>query len=103
VAGTPSSAKALPTQTPNTSAPIAVFGGEDVEGLYDSTGKPVTGRLQHLMAYVTPSWRYLFGTFVVRTAAVNATYSDTAAAAYNQAQLQKLIDQVAALSRVVGQ
>ena len=59
--------------------------------------------LQALMAYVTPSWRYLFGTFVQRSASVNANYTDTAAATYSAAQLQDLIDQVATLSSVVGQ
>ncbi len=99
---TPASAQNLPTQTPNTSAPIATVEGE-VEGLYDSLGKPITGGLQALFAYVTPAWRYLFGTFVVRSSAVSATYSDTADAAYSQSQLQSLIDQVAALSQAVGQ
>ena len=99
----PQSAQQLPTQTPNTSAPIATFGGEDVQGLYDSAGKPVTGTLQTLMAYVTPSWRYLFGTFVTRSATVSKTYSDTAGATYSPSQVQSLIDQVAALSKVVGQ
>jgi hypothetical protein len=102
MAGSPSSANALPTQTPNTSAAIATISGE-VFGLQDSQGKPVTGTLQTLMAYVTPSWRYLFGTFVTRSAAVSASYSDSAAATYDQTQVQKLIDQVAALSKVVGQ
>jgi len=99
----PASAKVLPSQTPNSSSPIASFGGEDVTGLYDSTGKPVTGTLQTMMAYVTPAWRYLFGTFVTRSAAVSSTYSDTASATYDQAQVQKLMNQVAALSKVVGQ
>jgi hypothetical protein len=98
----PLSAQQLPAQTPNNSAPIATVEGE-VEGLSDSLGKPITGSLQALFAYVTPSWRYLFGTFVQRSAAVNATYSDVAAAAYDQTQVQRLIDQVSALSKTVGQ
>jgi hypothetical protein len=98
----PLSAQALPAQTPNNSAPIATISGE-VEGLLDSLGKPITGSLQALMAYVTPSWRYLFGTFVQRSSAVSSTYSDVAAATYNQTQVQKLIDQVSALSKTVGQ
>jgi hypothetical protein len=102
MAGSPQSAQNLPTQTPNTSAPIATISGE-VEGLMDSLGKPITGTLQTLMAYVTPSWRYLFGTFVTRSATVSKTYSDTAQAAYSQSQVQTLIDQVAAISKVVGQ
>jgi hypothetical protein len=102
MAGSPTSAQELPTQTPNTSSPIATFGGDDVMGLYDSLGKPITGSLQVMMAYVTPAWRYLFGTFIVRSASVSASYSDTAQAAYNQTQLQNLIDQVAALSKAVG-
>jgi hypothetical protein len=102
MAGSPTSANSLPTQTPNTSAPIATFSGE-VEGLMDSLGKPVTGTLQTLMAYVTPSWRYLFGTFIVRSKSVSSAYTDTASATYSQTQIQTLIDQVAALSKVVGQ
>lgn len=100
----PLSAQNLPSQTPNTSAPIATVEGE-VEGLYDSTGKPITGTLQALFAYVTPAWRYLFGTFVVRSMTVDKTYGTgaLAAATYSQPQVQALIDQVAALSKVVGQ
>ena len=67
----------------------------------DSLGKPVTGTLQALMAYVTPSWRYLFGTFIVRSQSVSASYSDTASTVYSQSQIQALINQVAALSKVV--
>jgi hypothetical protein len=99
----PGSANTLPNQTPNTSAPIASFGEEDVMGLYDSAGKPITGKLQAMMAYVTPAWRYLFGTFVVRSSSVSSTYSDTASVTYSQTQIQALINQVAALSKVVGQ
>ena len=97
----PKSANKLPQQTPNASAPIATISGA-VEGLMDSTGKPVTGSLQTLMAYVTPAWRYLFGTFVTRSSAVNANYTDTASTTYDAAQLQALINQVAALSAAVG-
>ena len=101
----PASAQNLPSQTPNTSAPIASFGEEEVMGLYDGQGKPVTGTLQAMFAYVTPAWRYLFGTFVVRSTTVSKTYGDgvLAAATYSQSQVQSLIDQVAALSKVVGQ
>ena len=98
----PQSAQSLPAQTPNSSAPIATISGE-VEGLVDSLGKPITGSLQALMAYITPSWRYLMGTFVQRTTSVNARYATSAEATYNQAQIQDLIDQVSALSKVVGQ
>lgn len=98
----PLSAQQLPAQTPNNSAAIATVEGE-VVGLSDSLGKPITGSLQALFAYVTPSWRYLFGTFVQRTAGVNSRYSDTASATYNATQLQDLIDQVASLSQAVGQ
>ena len=84
-----------------------VFGSQTphLSFLFDSTGKPVTGKLQVMMAYVTPAWRYLFGTFVVRSTTVSATYGDgvLAAATYSQSQVQSLIDQVAALSKVVGQ
>ncbi len=102
----PQSAQNLPSQTPNTSAPIASFGGEDVgDELNDSTGKAITGRLPMMMAYVTPAWRYLFGTFVVRSTTVSKTFGtgELAAASYSQSQVQALIDQVAALSKVVGQ
>jgi hypothetical protein len=98
----PLSAQSLPAQTPNNSAAIATVEGE-VEGLYDSLGKPITGSLQALFAYVTPSWRYLFGTFVKRSSSVPATYTSNAEATYNQAQIQDLIDQVSALSKAVGQ
>lgn len=90
----------LPAQTPNTSAPIAEI-NQDVEGLMDSQGKPVTGTL-NLVARVTASWRYLFGTFVQRSASVNPTFSLTANVGYSQAQIQALADQVAALSAAVG-
>lgn len=98
----PLSAQQLPAQTPNSSAAIATISGE-VEGLSDSLGKPITGSLQTLMAYITPSWRYLMGTFVQRSSAVPANYSDTASATYNAGQIQDIIDQLAAISKVVGQ
>lgn len=98
----PLSAQQLPAQTPNNSAAIATVEGEAI-GLFDSLGKPITGSLQALFAYVTPSWRYLFGTFVQRSSAVPANYSDTASATYNAGQLQDVIDQLAAISKVVGQ
>jgi|SRR5579859_432477 len=100
--GAPAGQNTLPAQTSNTSAPIATFGGDDVDGLYDSLGKPITGKIQSLMAYVTPSWRYFFGTFVTRSSAVSS-YSDTASTTYDPTQLQKLMNQVTALSKVVGQ
>ena len=92
----PSSAQKLPQQTPNTSSPIAEI-NQEVEGLLDSSGKPITGTLS-LVARVTSSWRYLFGTFVQRSASVNPTFSLTADVGYSQAQIQALSDQVAALS-----
>lgn len=96
----PSSAQKLPQQTPNTSSPIAEI-NQEVEGLLDSSGKPITGTLS-LVARVTSSWRYLFGTFVQRSASVNPTFSLTADVGYSQAQIQALSDQVAALSAAVG-
>lgn len=98
----PTSAKALPRQTPNTSAPIGQVDQDLAEGaLYDGLGKPVTG---HLTLYVqlTAAWRYLFGTFVQRSSSVNPNFTLTAGAAYSQSQLQTLIAQVEALSKVVG-
>jgi len=98
---TPNSGNTLPSQTPNSSAPIATVEGP-VEGLYDSLGKPITGSLQALFAYVTPAWRYLFGTFVQRSNTVSASFSQTAGASYSQSDQQALIAQVEALSKVVG-
>jgi len=72
-------------------------------GLMDSLGKPITGSLQTLFAYITPSWRYLIGTFVVKTSSVSASFSQTAGATYSQSQMQALITQVEALSKAVGQ
>jgi len=95
------SASKLPRQTPNSSAPIATVEGE-VLGLFDSTGKPVTGSLQALFAYVTPAWRYLFGTFAVTTSAIDPNFSLTADASYSQSQIQQLADQVALLSAQLG-
>ena len=100
--GSPSSAQELPKQTPNTSAPIAQVTDLAPEGLFDSLGKPITGTLQAFVAYVTPSWRYLLGTFVQKSSSVDPNYSATAGGAYSQSVMQGLIDQVAALSAQVG-
>lgn len=105
-------ANPLPAQTPNTSAPIieidvggsgssnsiALTPSENV--LTDSVGGPVTGTL---VGRVTKAWRYLFGTFVQRSASVDPTFSLTASATYSQSQLQQLIAQVELLSQAVGQ
>ena len=99
----PSSAQELPQQTPNTSSPIAQAEVDVAASgpLLDSLGKPVTGTLT-ITAAVTATWRYLFGTFVQRSASVNPTFSLTADVGYSQAQIQALSDQVAALSAAVG-
>lgn len=102
MSGRPASAQQLPFQTPNSSAPIGMSVEAEVEGLLDSLGKPITGMLQAITVNVTSSWRYLFGTFVQRTNSVNPAYTATAGVAYSQAQIQALIDQVAALSKAVG-
>ena len=95
------SANKLPLQTPNSSAPIAsqeyTLEGELIDGM----GKPVTGTL-NILASVTQAWRYLFGTFVQRSSSVSQSFSLTAGAAYSQTDMQTLIDQVEALSKVVG-
>jgi len=96
------SANKLPAQTPNTSAPIATVSETEPTGLFDSTGKPITGMLPTLMAYVTPSWRYLFGTFAQTSKAISPTFSLTADKTYSQQQLQQLADQVALLSAQLG-
>ena len=97
----PKSAQQLPLQTPNTSAPIAevelVLSGQLTDGL----GKPVTGSMK-LLGRVTQSWRYLFGTFVQRSSTVSPQFSLTAGAGYSQTDMQSLINQVEALSKVVG-
>jgi hypothetical protein len=93
-------AQPLPLATPNSSSPIASI-SQEIEGIMDSTGKPVTGTLT-LSATVTSAWRYLFGTFVQRSAAVSPTFSLTAGASYSQTQMQALIAQVEALSKIVG-
>jgi hypothetical protein len=96
----PLSATQLPLQLPNTSQPIAEI-DTPVQGLIDSQGKPITGQLK-VSAVVTQAWRYLFGTFVQRSASVPSTFTLTAGASYSQTQMQTLIDQVTALSNAVG-
>lgn len=97
-----SSANPLPSQTPNTSSPIAQIDHELMAGeLFDGLGKPVTGTLK-LSALVTTAWRYLFGTFIQRSASVNSSFSLTADGAYSQSQMQALIAQVEAISKVIG-
>ena len=99
----PTSANPLPAQTPNTSAPLAEIDYTLQQGdLSDARGEPVTGTL-HILARVTQPWRYLFGTFIQRSKSVNPAFSLTANATYSQSQLQALIAQVEALSKVVGQ
>jgi hypothetical protein len=93
-------AQPLPLATPNSSSPIASI-SQEIEGIMDSTGKPVTGMLT-LSATVTSAWRYLFGTFVQRSATVSPTFSLTAGASYSQTQMQALMAQVEALSKIVG-
>ena len=92
----------LPAQTPNSSAPIAEVQGLEPVGLFDSTGKPVTGTLQAFFAYVTPAWRYLFGTFAQTTSAIDPNFTLSASATYSQTQMQTLADQVALLSKQLG-
>ena len=100
--GTPTSANALPLQTPNASAPIAQDEVQVEPGaLTDGLGKPVTGTLT-IALRVTQAWRYLFGTFIQRSNSVDPNFSLTASGAYSQTQLQTLIAQVEALSKVVG-
>ena len=100
--GTPG-ANQLPLQTPNTSQPIA-SGEVDVTengSLVDSRGNAVTGLLNVALP-VTAAWRYLFGTFIQRSNSVSPTFTLTAGIAYSQTQMQTLIAQVEALSKVVG-
>lgn len=97
----PQSAQPLPSQLPNNSSPIAYVHEDDVTGLLDSLGKPVTGRLE-LVAYVTSAWRYLMGTFAQTSAGIDPNFSQTAAGTYSQAQMQALADQVALLSKQLG-
>lgn len=100
--GAPASARPIVSQMPNTSAPLVEV-VQDVQGmLSDSQGKPITGVLR-FPAQITQAWRYLIGTFVQRSPNVSATFTQTAPAAYSQAQMQALIAQVEALSKVVGQ
>ena len=96
------SANQLPAQTPNSSAPLAVIDDFEPVGLFDSTGKPITGTIAAVFAYVTPAWRYLFGTFATTTSAIDPNFSLSAGTTYSQSQLQELADQVALLSKQLG-
>lgn len=98
----PGSANPLPAQTPNSSAPIAEVSELEPVGLYDSTGKPITGTLQTFFAYVTPAWRYLFGTFAVTTSAIDPNFTLSASKTYSQSDMQALANQVALLSKQLG-
>jgi len=97
----PSSAKPLPAQTPNSSAPIASgaieLGGE----LKDSLGKPVTGRVI-FFASVTEAWRYLFGTFAQTTSDINPNFSLSVSNPPTQAEVEALVVQVQLLSKQLG-
>jgi len=82
--------------------PIA-FGKVELTGgeLRDSRGGSVTGTLS-LFSHVTAGWRYLFGTFAQTSSAIRPDFSLTAGPTYSQTDMQKLIDQVALLSKQVG-
>ena len=102
----PKSAQALPAQTPNSNSPISLgtielVGNELTVTQNPGSGYTVTGQLQ-LFSYVTPAWRYLFGTFAQTSSAVDPNFSLTAGGAYSQTQMQQLADQVALLSAQLG-
>lgn len=97
----PQSAQPLPSQTPNNSAPIAYIHEEDVTGLVDSLGKPVSGKLE-LVGYITQAWRYLMGTFAQTSTAINPNFTLTISNPPTQAQVEALVAQVQLLSKQLG-
>lgn len=97
----PKSAQPLPNQTPNNSSPIAYIHEDDVTGLQDSLGKPVTGKLE-LVAYITQAWRYLLGTFAQTSSAVDPNWTLSVSEPPTQAQVQALVAQVQLLSKQLG-
>jgi hypothetical protein len=97
----PQSAQPLPSQTPNTSAPLA-FGQVQLSGeLLDSTGKPVSGTLK-IFSSVTAAWRYLFGTFAQTSQGINPNFTLAVSNPPTQAQVEALVAQVALLSKQLG-
>ena len=102
----PLSAQQLPAQTPNNNSPIALgnvqlVGNELIVTQNPGGGFTVTGQLS-LFSYVTAAWRYLFGTFAQTSSAIRPDFSLTAGPPYSQTDMQKLIVQVALLSKQVG-
>lgn len=75
----PTSARALPAQLPNNSAPMV-----DGEGLLTIWG------------------RYVFSLFAVKTTSVNPTFSIVVSNPPTQAEVQSIANQVAALCAAVG-
>ena len=88
----PTSAQTLPKQTPNTSAPII---DQDVPIAQGATTIHVTG-------YVTSAWRYIFGLFALKTAAIDPAWTQTVSNPPTQAEVQAIVTQVQLLSQAVG-
>ena len=97
----PVSARPLPSQLPNANAPLCVVEGEVDQQLRDSTGAPVTGKIE-LFGFITPAWKYLMALFAQTSPNINPNFTLTAGVSYSQTQQQQLIDQVALLSKQLG-
>lgn len=97
----PQSAQQLPTQTPNTSTPLANASVTLAGELTDAQGKPVRGTLT-VTSFVTASWRYLFGTFAQTSAGINPNFTLAVSNPPTQAQVEALVTQVALLSKQLG-
>ena len=90
--GAPSSAQALPKQTPNTSAPII---DQDVAIPQGATTIHVTG-------YVTSAWRYIFGLFALKTTVISPTWTQSVSNPPTQAEVEAIVTQVKLLSQSLG-
>lgn len=87
----PTSAQPLPKQLLNSSAPLT---NVEVE-FPDGSRRTFDGML-------TQAWRYIFGLFVQSSTSVSPTWTQSVSNPPTQAEIQAIVAQVVAISKVVG-
>lgn len=111
----PTSAKPLPLQTPNSSAPLVTV---DIQALlriiqakdpaiadtssFTDGSVAVEASVASLSGYVTNAWRYIFNQFALTSPNINPNFSQSISASPTQAEVQELSNQVALLSQQIG-